>query len=296
MSSMKYSLSALTVAFAFTVPIEYAAPAMAEVTSIPVNPQIEITYVAPTNVKFGPIYERLKSRKVLETLQQFLAPLKFDRKLTVKIDQCGATSIRYKRQGPATICYEYIEQIEILAPKATVVLAQGPVTTESAIVGPVVQAVLHEVAIAAFDIMDLPVWGRLDDAADRVAAFIMLQFGPDVAWNAIVGTAWFLSGNATSAPDYADVRGVIAQRYYTTLCIAYGGERSGAYKVDPQRAFSSFVASSTAGSLPADRAKICAEEYDLVKQAFDDEITPHLDQALLKQVQAASWVSFGSEK
>jgi hypothetical protein len=287
-------LSTAVTALCLALLSAYAVPAVAQRSSIPANPQIAITYVQPVKAAFGRIYESLKRRQVLETLQQFLAPVKLERKLTVTVDQCGATRLRYKPPGPVTICYEYIDQIEHLAPKASINLVQGPITTESAIVGPVVQALLHEVGIAIFNIMETPVWGRLDDAADRLAAFLMLQFGTDVAWNTVVGTAWFLAGNATAAPDYADVRGVVAQRYYTTLCLAYGGELMGAFKMDPERSFSSFVAKSAAGTLPSDRASTCTQEYASVKQAFMNEIKPHLDPALLEQVQTANLISFGS--
>jgi hypothetical protein len=172
-------LRSLTTAFVLT-----ATAALAQTPSIAPNPQIEIAYEPPANPAFVHIYQRLAARKVLETLAQFLAPLKLDRKLTVKIDQCGAKTRRYDRaQRLATLCYEYIDEVERLAPKSTVVLVQGPVTTDSAIVGPVVQSLLHEVAMAAFDMLAVPVWGRLDDAADRVAAFVMVQFGANVAWN-----------------------------------------------------------------------------------------------------------------
>jgi Putative metallopeptidase len=230
-------------------------------------------------------------------LQQFLAPLKLTRKLVVKFDQCGgATSLRYKHQGPVVICYEYVDQIERLAPRSTVDLAQGPVTRESAIVGPVVQSILHEVAIAAFDILELPVWGRLDDAADRAAAFMMLQFGQDVAWNTVIGSAWFLAGNALSPPDLSDVRGVTAQRYYTTLCIAFGGEQRQAFKSNPNdyRKFWNFVSSGGAGDLPQERAKGCTDEFDTLKRGFDEVVMPHMDRALLEQVQKTSGINFGA--
>jgi hypothetical protein len=287
-ASMQHRVGTVMLGSAFVLTIVGNPPAAAQ-DAIPPNPQIEIAYVQPTDAKFAPIYERLKERKVLETLQRFLSPLQLDRKLTVKLDQCGATMARHTHEGAATICYEYIDQVNLLAPKNTVALVQGPVTNESAIVGPVVQAILHEVALAAFDVLDLPVWGRQDDAADRVAAFIMVQFGPDVACNTVVGTAWFLAGNAAASPDFAEVRGVVAQRYYTTLCIAYGAEQSAAFTASSRASFSKFVANQSSGSLPADRG--CAQEYALVKQGFDDEIKPHVNQKLMKAVQETDWVA-----
>ena len=287
---MKWILTVTAVGSAAALAVTLSAAAE-QASSVPPNPQIDVAYTPPTDANLGPIYDRLRKRNVLETLQQFLAPVQLDRRLLVKFDQCGATSVRYRPLGPVTICYEYVEQIERMAPRTTVALVQGGVTPESALVGPVVQEVLHGVAVALFDILDVPVWGRLDDAADRVAAFIMLQFGPAVAWNTIVGTTWFLAGNATLPADYADVRGAIAQRYYTTLCIAYGSEKRGLFGAKALAGFSEFVKTTAAGSLPASRAASCGNEYDLINQAFADTIMPRLQPELLKQVQSTNWIS-----
>ena len=248
----------------------------------PGGSQIEIAYVQPINPIYRPIYDRLQQRKVLEILQEFLAPFDLPRKLLVKVDECGSSSVRYKPQGPVTICYEYIEQIRRLAPRSTVQLVQGRISADSAIVGPFVQAVLREVATAAFDMFDVPVWGRLDDAADRVAAFIMLQFGPAVAWYTIVGSAWFLSASTGTSADYSDVRGLVAQRYYTTLCMALGSEQ--------RQEFERFVGKEAAGNLPEDRAQACPEEYDALKQGFNATLTPHIDKQMLAKVRSVNWL------
>ncbi len=294
---MKYVLSWATAAASSVVwAVAAAAPAWAQ-TPIPPNPQIEVAYVKPANPALTAIYERLQSHKVLETLQVFLAPLKLPpgAKLAVKFDQCdGATSIPYKHKGPVTICYEYVAQIEQMVPRSTVTLVQGSVTPDAAVIGPVTQAVLHEMALGVFDVMNLPVWGRTDDAADRLSAFIMIQFGPNVAWNTIVGTAWFLSGNATTPADFSDIRGVVAQRYYTTLCIAYGGEARGVTLTKgltgaTGSGLGNFVGGTASGNLPQSRAQSCPYEYDTIRQAFIElfVVPTHVDQSLLQQVQKA---------
>src|SRR5262245_1756446 len=287
-----------TAAFAFLLSAVSTAPAMAQAPPADLfNPRVEIEYVRPRNADFVPIHDRLKARKVLETLRQFLAPLKFKdgQKLTVKFDECGATYLRYKRQQVVTVCYEFVDQIDRLAPTAPVQLVQTamrpPVNPDAARVGPVVQALIHEVAVATFDLLDIPVWGRQDEAADRVAALVMLWFSNyDLAWNTIVGNAWFLAGSALVPPDLADVRGVTAQRYYTMLCIAYGGDR---------KTFGSFVAversydpSPAAGDLPLARARSCPEEFNTLRDGFNKAVGPHLDQALLKRVQQIKWIAF----
>jgi hypothetical protein len=285
-------------AIACTLIIAAGASGAAQTPPPLINAQIDISYVQPANAALRPVYERLRERKVLETLQQFLAPLKLPRKLLIKFDECGTTGARYRPQGPVTICYEYVAEVERLAPKATVDLLPGPITTESALIGPVVQAALRETAIAVFDLLQIPVWGRQEDAADRVAAFTMVQFGPDVAWNTAVGFQWFLSGSAHLPPDFADVRGSALQRYYTTLCIAVGAEQRQIFRFRPgdNRRFVWFVAQGNAGDLPYSRYLSCVEEFETVRQAFDETILPYVDAALLERVRNTSWIQFSTAK
>src|SRR5215471_17017334 len=128
--------------------------------------QIEIAYQEPKEPALRPIYERLKKRQVLEDLQQFLSPLKLPRKLIVRLDECGAATVHFQPGGPVTVCYEYIEEIERIA--------YGPLRPDM-IAGAFVQELLHEVARGVFDVLNVPIWGRVSDAADNFAAYIMLQ-------------------------------------------------------------------------------------------------------------------------
>ena len=72
--------------------------------------------------------------------------------------------------------------------------------------------------------------------------------------------------------------GPSAQRFYNTLCLAYGGEREW---------FKDFV---DKGWLPKERADNCANEYQQVKYAFVKTILPFIDQDLMKKVQARDWL------
>jgi Putative metallopeptidase len=270
------SLAAVIVAL---MPAAFVTGAAAQAPAPLRTPQIEIAYVQPRNAAFQPIQERLKKRQVLEQLKQFLTPLRLPQKLTVQFDQCGAASRAYKPQAPATICYEMIEQIERVAIKA------APDAREMVLVGTVVQAVLHEVAHAIFDILQVPVWGRSKDAADMLAAFIMLQFGEDVARQTILGTAvfWELSGKSWTGSAFADTGSPEPQRYFNYLCIAYGGA---------PKSFE-HLAKAEEGKkpiIPEDRAKRCSREYHQFRKAFDLRIMPYVDPDLLVQVRAKQWL------
>jgi hypothetical protein len=255
------------------------------------NNQIDIAYVAPTNPDFQRYYAGLKARKVLEELQAFLAPLKLQRKITVKVDQCNQPVQLYRPGEAVVICYEYVDALQKLAAKipADGATARG-VTRDDAIVGAFVQAVLQQMASAVFDALDTPIWGREQDAADKLAGFLMLQFGAQTARRLLNGAAYFFeaSDRTWTGSDFSDVRGTDAQRFYNYLCIAYGYD---------QRTFGDFVegaasahADQRADVLPLSRAKLCAKEYNDLKWAFDSLILPNVDAALLAKVLARNWL------
>src|SRR5262249_30639186 len=151
-------------------------------------------YEEPTSDAFRPVYQRLKQLQVLERLQRFLAPLRLTRDLTVKTAECPNPPsgrvyayVPYQSGQPVVVCYNYVKLIEDLAPEVTAettnykIVGQALVSREMALVGPFVQEVLHNVALAVIEILEVPVWGRAEDAADNVSALLMMQFGTEVA-------------------------------------------------------------------------------------------------------------------
>jgi hypothetical protein len=260
--------------------------------------QINIIYEEPKKADYRPMYDRLKQRKVLETLQQFLSPLKLPRKLTVKTGECGGNPFApYTPGGPVTICYEFVNWLEQVQPPAGQygAIGQQLVTREMTLIGPFVEESLHDVALGVFDLLEVPVWGRAEDAADYVAAFAMLQFGTDVARKTVFGTAWFLNqldlilrngSNIMSDVNYLDaIRPTVRQRYYNILCIAVGNDPVG-FSV-----LLAFNRTQTISDLPLDRECWKGGEYAQVKDAFIRTIlNPYVDPALLKQVQGMQWL------
>jgi len=242
------------------------------------NPNVEIVYKEPRTAAFKPIAERVKQRQVLEQLRVFLAPLRLPRKLTINVDECAAPMREYQPQGPVIICYEVIDQIEKVAAKA------DPVVRDRVLIGAFVQAAFHETAHAVFDILQVPVWGRANDAADRLAAFIMVQFGEDVAMQTILGTATFfrLSGRTWTGSEFAEVNSPEAQRFFNYLCIALGGApKSFDFLVNPK--------DNEEQLLPDRRAERCKAEFEQVRMAFNLRIMPHVDPDILVKVRAIQW-------
>ena len=150
--------------------------------------------------------------------------------------------------------------------------------------GPIFDTVLHEFGHALFEILKIPVFGREEDAADQVAAYITLQLGKIEARRLIGGTAnaYLAELKAAAMPNtlkqYADVHGTPAQRLFNLLCIAYGA--------DP-KLFGDLTAK---GYLPPERAENCDDEYKQAAFAFETLIRPHVNQRLAKKLMNKSWL------
>jgi hypothetical protein len=256
--------------------------------SLPINPRVNIEYVKPTNDGLTGIYERVKDRRILEELQHFLAPVHLPYRLRLRTEQCDRTNAFYSPSNRSLVlCYEYVEDVIKKAPEKE--SADGFVTRESAIVGTLVGTALHEGGHMLFDLLDVPVFGREEDAADEMASFIALQFNTSVARVIVKGWVWTWAKEtdpAATAPMsvWSDEHGSASQRMYNALCLGYGG--------DP-KTFEDFVAK---GYLPKKRADHCAAEYGLVKQAFVKTVLPFIDTELMKKVQQAEWLSAAEMK
>jgi len=286
--SMKRIVSAFALAVIVVWPVGQSGSATAQDLQ---NSQIDIDYVAPSKADYRPIYERLKARQVLEDLRAFLAPLRLPKRILIKTEQCNAPDRLYQSGGPVTVCYEYVEQLGKLAAKIPAdSKTQRGVSREDAITGAFVQVTLQRMSSAVFDVLDVPIWGREQDAADKLAAFLMLQFGKDTARRLLNGAAYFFeaSDRTWTGSDFSDPRGTEAQRFYNYLCVAYGGDK---------RTFSDFVEGqskrpgiSRLDLLPGDRAVRCPKEYGDLKWAFDSTILPNVDQELLGRVLERKWL------
>ena len=237
---------------------------------------IMIEYVPPAQRYLQPVYERLKQRKVLEQLRDFLSPLRLPLTLRIRTLQCDDTNAYWAgRAEGLKLCYEYVDWVERLAPAETT--PEG-FTPQDAIAGEFVEVTLHEMGHAVFDLFNVPIFGREEDAADQIAGFIMLQFGQDVALRTISGTAYAYQQQAKesswSRTGFADEHETDEQRFYNYLCLAYGAQPA---------TFQRFVDSNV---LPAKRAANCGREYRQIQRSFMKTIMPHVDQEQMKKVQA----------
>jgi Putative metallopeptidase len=283
-------VAALPFALAWTTVLAWTTimgqPALAQTSADLVNSQIGFSYLPPKSPKYLPMMERLKSFQLLEQLSQFLSPLRLPHQFLLVVKECGFVNAQFVIRPDADpawrieLCYEFVEALERIGPKQG---QQSEYTYEEVVVGSLVGVLLHEGGHAVFNMLDVPVFGREEDAADEMSTFIAMQFNKDVARTVIRGFAymakvWFALG----APLYSDEHGTGLQRYYNTLCLAYGG--------DPVL-FKDIVDKS---DLPKDRAANCPNEYQQIKAAFEKTVFPFVDQDLMKKVQGKQWLKLSA--
>lgn len=260
------------------------------------------------------IRDRLMKRRVLEEYVDFLSPVRWPHALKLFASDCSGGSGDSTYYSPGNyyinVCYPFVAGYE----KAADFLVQvqnkqklwTPVSREALTAGMFVATLMHETGHAAFDIMEVPVFGREEDAADQMSMFLALQFGRENARTVVKGRAYFWafeslwmradppivkpdprSPNYPKDPmqqcwvdpfcSYSDEHGTAGQRMYNSLCIAYGGQ--------PEW-FKDFI---EAHWLPPNREKNCAAEYQRVKFAFQKTILPFIDQEQMKKNLTKPW-------
>ena len=244
--------------------------------------RIRIEYVVPKDPQHQPIYDMLKQKQALEKLQEIFGAFQLPTELTLRTVGCDGIPNAWYQQAVVTVCYEYLDHVKKTMPKD---MDSSGVTPADAIAGQFFYAFAHEMGHAAFDLLDVPNLGPLEDAADRFATYIILQFGPDDAQKLIKGAAYayrpYVENAKLSVPllVFSDAHSPPPQRYFNLLCIAYGAH--------PQL-FAEFV---TKGHLPQQRAGQCQREYGELAYAFKKQIGPHVDREIAKRVMQREWLS-----
>ena len=233
--------------------------------------QVRVVYAEPKEAKHLAIRDAMQQRRTLELVRTLLAPFRLPRTLTVEAKGCDGAADAYYGDDVATICYEYVELIERHAPK---VATPGGVTRADTVVGNIMDTLLHEAGHAVIDMLEIPVMGREEDAADFFSAYLLLQFSAEDAQRLIQGVGFMMASEAREAlverpriEAFAGVHGLPAQRYYNLLCMAYGSNPA-------------TFANLLAGGLPRRRATGCGDEYALLKRSFIKLILPYVDEKM----------------
>ena len=236
--------------------------------------QIKYEYVSPKDPAHQPIHDQMKQGRALEHLQELLSPIRLPYPLTLKVAGCDGVINAWYDDEVITVCYEMLADILKSAPKQDLPVGLSRADT---VLGTSLSVFLHETAHAVFNMLQIPVLGREEDAADQFAAYLMLRLGKDEARRMILGSAYHHAIQMPGPQVTVSVRALSgehstpAQRTFNILCIAYGADK---------KLFADIVEKEF---LPQDRAEVCAREYDDLNFAMTKLIGPHVDMRLAKK-------------
>src|SRR5262245_15755078 len=122
---------------------------------------------------------------------------------------------------------------------------------------------LHELGHALIDVLDLPVVGREEDAADQFAALFFINVAErdlGLVMGVVMAAQFFRRADADQAVFW-DNHSFGEARYYALLCLIYGGAPS--------------ARDAIGRVLPPARAAQCPDEYRQVRRGWNRLLQTH---------------------
>ena len=212
----------------------------------------------------------LQDNKVLEDLAADInQTLKLPIDIPLRGSQCDqANAFWSPSKKSITICYEDADLSQKIFIKA------GDANPDDSAIGSEDATFYHEAGHMAVTLYDLPITGKEEDAADQLAAYILLTPGDSgkVDAESVQAVKDFartfaayaeLKAQMGRADNMADVHSLDQQRVYNLQCWIYGS--------NPE-ANADIVSS---GGLPEDRAKGCPDEWKQLAHAWSTLLDDH---------------------
>ncbi|MCV7215010.1 DUF4344 domain-containing metallopeptidase [Mycobacterium crocinum] len=228
-----------------------------------------VTYDEATTPEAQNGKKLLQDNKVLEDLAD---DINQSLKLTIDVplhgSQCDqANAFWSPDKKTVTICYEDADLGEKIFTKA------GDKDPVASAIGSEDATFYHEAGHMTINLYNLPITGKEEDAADQLAAYILLTPGDNgkvdsESLKAITNFARAFQASASArtelgAADMADVHSLDQQRVYNLQCWIYGS--------NPE-ANADMI---TDGGLPQERAQGCPDEWKQVSHAWSTLLEDH---------------------
>lgn len=121
----------------------------------------------------------------------------------------------------------------------------------------ILSIIYHELGHAVIDLLDVPIYGQEEDAADVMAVLLIHELFEEstaqrIAYDSAFG--YINDPGQTEEVPYWDLHGPDEQRYYNHVCLFYGAN------VEERELLADDL------GLPEERAESCAEEFE---QAYE---------------------------
>jgi len=280
-SDMEWRGRSSGILIAATVWSALLGPWITEVHAGAEGGRIRVEYVAPKDARHQAIYDLLRERHALERLQRLFSPLRLPSELVLQTSECEGIANAWYERGKVTICYELLNVIQQPIPKD---VTWGGITHGDAVVGQFLYISAHEIGHGLFDLLNVPVFGNEEDAADQLATYFMLRLGKDQARRLIYGAAYYYRKHLQNPrvtlglEAFSGAHSKPQQRFFNLLCMGYGANPA------------EFAEVVDKGYLPKSRSVSCQREYRRITAAFQQLILPHVDQSIAKEVLDEEWL------
>ena len=177
-------------------------------------------------------------------------------RLTLRLAECDEANAYYDEDTRTIdLCLELLTELR----EGFAAVYESDDEIDDAVAGAFVFFLFHEVGHALIDVLELPITGREEDAADQLAAWVLIDAEEGNAAVIDAATSFYGDGEETvevEETDFADEHGLDRQRYFNMVCWVYGS--------DPD-ANSDLVDD---GWLPEDRANLCEGEYQQLDRSW----------------------------
>lgn len=182
----------------------------------------------------------------------------------LNFDDCGEPNAFY---SPATkeitMCYEFLS----LFAETFSAVSDDEAEVEDHVANTMVFFFFHELGHCLIDVWDLPATGREEDAVDQLAMVILLDGTPEGESMVASASLFFIlsSGNQEDQElAFWDEHSLDQQRFYDTVCLAYGSNPSKNKDLIGEN------------GLPEERAGRCPSEFQRANRAWQKLLEPYL--------------------
>jgi hypothetical protein len=220
-----------------------------------------IVLVQRDSEDFARLHDVLVTKGYLATVVRDLHQrIKIPGNLRIVVGDCGEVNATYiPSERAIAICHEviayYADNFRALYPK-------DPERVGIATVSATTFSLLHELGHAFFDIFGLPNLGSEEDAADRIAALLLLEQGDPAIVQVMEGARGLQALGKLGAATW-DVHAFGDQRFYNVACLVLGSTQRSDAILNGEDEFNE------------GRAPGCVREYDRARASLDLFLAPY---------------------
>ena len=200
---------------------------------------------------------------IAELNQRLILPFDID----VRLGDCEQPDAYYDPETHQIfLCYQLVDEYYVLFAKKI----KDKTKLDDAVTAATAATFFHELGHGLIDAWKVPITGREEDAVDQLSTLVLIEAtegGEQMALDGALAFKLYADLASGEKKIYWDEHSLDEQRFFDTICLVYGhDDEKFAYLVDN-------------GTLPAERASLCRQDYNRVKGAWQQLLGPYLKPA-----------------